>query len=148
MRNDLVEYAPAPPSRSGPHGAGDSPNKTVPLDQAQRLLDLGLPLQAQRVLQGAAQGAPGAERALWDGLARLASGVTQARRGNAAGAIALIRRGLEALPAEDATVLGIDARGLRKWGRLSIMGLSAFDGTASLAPLRLRAAADANVEGD
>lgn len=140
MGPNLVRYEPEPRNRFPAGQVGPAAAGTAELSEAQRLLDLGLPLEAQGVLQRAARSGAEAERALWEGLAKLASGVTQARRGNAAGAIALIRRGREELPEAEATPHGIDAPGLRAWSRRSIMALSASGGTASLAPLRLSTA--------
>jgi hypothetical protein len=60
---------------------------------AQRLLDSGRPFQAHEVLEATWKSAPGAERDLWQGLAQVAVGLTHAQRGNARGAVALLRRG-------------------------------------------------------
>jgi hypothetical protein len=84
-----------------PRGAdGEPPAPDVPalapaaaLDAAQRLLDAGRPFHAHEVLEASWKAAPAAERDLWQGLAQLAVGLTHARRGNAAGAAALLRRG-------------------------------------------------------
>jgi hypothetical protein len=65
------------------------------LDTAQQLLDAGRPFHAHEVLEASWKAAPEAERDLWQGLAQLAVGLTHARRGNAAGAAALLRRGAE-----------------------------------------------------
>lgn len=62
---------------------------------AQRLLDDGRPFHAHEVLETAWKAAPAAERDLWQGLAQLAVGLTHARRGNATGAVTLLRRGSE-----------------------------------------------------
>jgi hypothetical protein len=64
---------------------------------AQQLLDAGRPFHAHEVLEDSWKAAPGSERALWRGLAQLAVGVTHARRGNARGAVALLRRGAGAV---------------------------------------------------
>jgi len=63
------------------------------LEQAQRLLDAGRPFHAHEVLEAAWRTAPAGERDFWQGLAQLAVGLTHARRGNARGAAALLRRG-------------------------------------------------------
>jgi hypothetical protein len=60
---------------------------------AQRLLDEGRPFHAHEVLEASWKAAPAAERDFWQGLAQLAVGLTHARRGNAAGAATLLRRG-------------------------------------------------------
>jgi hypothetical protein len=60
---------------------------------AQQLLDEGRPFHAHEVLEASWKTAPPAERDLWQGLAQIAVGLTHARRGNAHGAAALLRRG-------------------------------------------------------
>jgi hypothetical protein len=90
-----------------PRGAdGEAPAPDAPalppdaaLDAAQRLLDAGRPFHAHEVLEAAWKAAPAAERDLWQGLAQLAVGLTHARRGNAAGAAALLRRGASRISA-------------------------------------------------
>lgn len=65
------------------------------LAEADRLLAADRPFAAHEVLEGVWKGAPPAERALWQGLAQLAVGLTHAQRGNAEGAARLLRRGAE-----------------------------------------------------
>ena len=65
------------------------------LGLAQRLLDEGRPFHAHEVLEASWKAAPPAERDLWQGLAQIAVGLTHARRGNAQGAAALLRRGAD-----------------------------------------------------
>jgi hypothetical protein len=82
---------------------GDAGEPTLPdgvvlapadaLDTAQQMLDAGRPFHAHEVLEASWKAAPPAERDLWQGLAQLAVGLTHARRGNASGAAALLRRG-------------------------------------------------------
>jgi len=67
------------------------------LARSQRLLDAGQPFQAHEVLEAAWKAAPAPDRDLWQGLAQLAVGLTHARRGNARGAAALLRRGAKRL---------------------------------------------------
>lgn len=84
-----------------PHGAAGEeripddlslpPGQSLAL--AQRLLDTGRPFHAHEVLEASWKSAPLPERDLWQGLAQLAVGLTHAGRGNAAGAVALLRRG-------------------------------------------------------
>jgi hypothetical protein len=62
------------------------------LAEAQRLLDADRPFHAHEVLEAAWKAAPEAERALWQGLAQLAVGLTHVRRGNGRGAHTLLRR--------------------------------------------------------
>jgi len=115
------------------------------LAAAQRLLDAGRPFHAHEVLEAAWKAAPGGERDLWQGLAQLAVGVTHALRGNAAGAVTLLRRGTHRIsPYEAAAPHGIDVAGLAA----TATGLAdriSRDPRAELTPdqvrLRLRAAA-------
>jgi hypothetical protein len=58
-----------------------------------RLLAEGQPFHAHEVFEAAWKSIPGPERELWRGLAQIAVGLTHARRGNAAGAMTLLRRG-------------------------------------------------------
>jgi hypothetical protein len=58
-----------------------------------RLLAEGRPFHAHEVFEAAWKSTSGPERELWRGLAQIAVGLTHARRGNAAGAAALLRRG-------------------------------------------------------
>jgi uncharacterized protein len=60
---------------------------------ADRLLREGRPFHAHEVLEAAWKSGPAEERDLWQGLAQIAVGLTHARRGNARGAVALLRRG-------------------------------------------------------
>jgi uncharacterized protein len=70
-----------------------TPEETVV--QAQRQLDAGRPFHAHEVLEAAWKSAEPDERELWRGLAQLAVGLTHLQRGNARGAVALLRRGVE-----------------------------------------------------
>ena len=75
------------------------PDLAVPPDEslaeAQRLLDAGRAFHAHEVLEGTWKAAPEGERELWRGLAQLAVGLTHVRRGNAVGAVQLLRRAAE-----------------------------------------------------
>jgi uncharacterized protein len=62
---------------------------------ADELLRAGRPFHAHEVLEASWKSGPPAERDLWQGLAQAAVGLTHARRGNARGAVALLRRGAE-----------------------------------------------------
>jgi len=62
-------------------------------DLGGRLLAEGRPFHAHAVFEAAWKSVPGQERELWRGLAQVAVGLTHARRGNAGGAVALLRRG-------------------------------------------------------
>ncbi len=62
---------------------------------ADQLLREGRPFHAHEVLEAAWKSAPPCERDLWQGLAQITVGLTHARRGNARGAVALLRRGAQ-----------------------------------------------------
>jgi hypothetical protein len=62
------------------------------LDLADDMLAGGRPFHAHEVLEASWKAAPPAERDFWQGLAQLAVGLTHARRGNARGAVTLLRR--------------------------------------------------------
>ena len=87
------------------------------LAEAQRLLDADRPFHAHEVLEAAWKAAPEAERELWKGLAQLAVGCTHVRRGNAAGAQALLRRAADRIVAYDRAPYAIDAPGLARQAR-------------------------------
>jgi hypothetical protein len=69
------------------------PAETVRL--ADELLRAGRPFHAHEVLEAAWKTGPAAERDLWQGLAQIAVGLTHAHRGNARGAVTLLRRGAQ-----------------------------------------------------
>src|ERR1700761_1809719 len=60
---------------------------------AQQMIDEGRPFHAHEVLEASWKAAPAEERDFWQGRAQLAVGLTHARRGNARGAVTLLRRG-------------------------------------------------------
>ncbi len=62
---------------------------------ADQLLRDGRPFHAHEVLEAAWKSAGPDERDLWQGLAQIAVGLTHARRGNASGAVTLLRRGAQ-----------------------------------------------------
>jgi hypothetical protein len=62
---------------------------------ADQLLRDGRPFHAHEVLEASWKSAPPAERDLWQGLAQVAVGLTHAHRGNARGAVTLLRRGAD-----------------------------------------------------
>jgi len=62
---------------------------------ADQLLRDGRPFHAHEVLEAAWKSAGPGERDLWQGLAQIAVGLTHARRGNARGAVTLLRRGAQ-----------------------------------------------------
>lgn len=102
-----------------PEGVVRSPGETV--EQAQRLLDAGMPFHAHEVFEDAWKSGPGAEAPLWRALAQLAVGLTHSARGNTVGGARLLRRGADALAlagldgAGDA--YGMDAPGLVRWAK-------------------------------
>ena len=69
---------------------------------ADRLLRDGRPFHAHEVLEAAWKTGPPDDRDLWQGLAQIAVGLTHARRGNARGAVALLRRGTQRIRARTA----------------------------------------------
>jgi predicted metal-dependent hydrolase len=81
--------------------------------EARDFLDRGLPFHAHEVLEMRWRCCPGEERALWQGLAQAAAGVTHAARGNPVGAERLIARGQARIaeyagPRDDATAALIE----------------------------------------
>ena len=76
------------------------------------LLAQGRPFHAHEVFEAAWKSASGPDRELWRGLAQIAVGLTHARRGNAPGAVALLRRGAQRVAGYpgDARPYGVDAR--------------------------------------
>jgi len=62
---------------------------------ADQLLRAGRPFHAHEVLEASWKSGPPRERDLWQGLAQVAVGLTHAHRGNARGAVALLRRGAQ-----------------------------------------------------
>ena len=81
---------------------------------ADRLLRDGRPFHAHEVLEAAWKTGPPGERDLWQGLAQIAVGLTHARRGNARGAVTLLRRGTERVRAHQGCPdpYGMDIRAL------------------------------------
>ena len=71
---------------------------------ADRLLRDGRPFHAHEVLEAAWKSGPSGERDLWQGLAQIAVGLTHARRGNARGAVSLLRRGAARVRGSEARV--------------------------------------------
>ncbi len=106
-----------------PEGVVRTPAETV--EEAQRLLDAGMPFHAHEVFEDAWKSGPQAAAALWRALAQLAVGLTHAARGNAVGGARLLRRGADALAGVDPAdpvygtdpAYGIDVPGLIRWAR-------------------------------
>jgi hypothetical protein len=78
-------------------------------DLGGRLLAEGRPFHAHEVFEAAWKSVPGPERELWRGLAQVAVGLTHAKRGNASGAVALLRRGAGHVAAFAGTSREVDA---------------------------------------
>ncbi len=102
------------------------------LAKAQRLLDDDLPFPAHDVLEAAWKASEGERRALWQGLAQLAVGLTHAQRGNAAGAESLLVRGAERIgPFAASAPHDVDVTGLVCWAT-ALAGRIRSDGAAAL----------------
>ena len=89
------------------------------------------------MLEGAWKAAPADEQALWKGLAQLAVGLTHEQRGNARGAVALLRRGA-ATVADGAAVAGrhgVDVPALTAWGEARAATIEAGGAPGPAAPL-------------
>jgi uncharacterized protein len=88
---------PLPRDASGEPPLPDEPALApdAALDLAQQLIDSGRAFRAHEVLEASWKAAPAAERELWKGLAQVAVGLTHAQRGNARGAVTLLRRGAQ-----------------------------------------------------
>lgn len=107
---------------------------------AQQLLDADRPFTAHEVLEAAWKAAPAPERELWRGLAQIAVGITHARRGNAVGAAALLRRGGERIAGYAGSAPhGVDAEALARQAA-ALADLIAGQGLDGLGAARLRVA--------
>jgi len=110
----------------------------VALDLAQQLVDAGRPFRAHEVLEASWKAAPAAERLLWQGLAQVAVGLTHAQRGNARGAVALLRRGGRRVAGyADAPPHGIQAAQVASFAA-DLADRIDRDGLATIAPAALR----------
>ncbi|MGD0607390.1 MAG: DUF309 domain-containing protein [Streptosporangiaceae bacterium] len=79
--------------------------------RADQLLRAGRPFHAHEVLEAAWKSGPPGERDLWQGLAQVAVGLTHAHRGNARGAVTLLRRGADRVRAYCDRMAPPDGRG-------------------------------------
>lgn len=96
-----------------PEGLSLPPAEALAL--AQHLLDSGRPFGAHEVLEASWKQAPQPEQELWRGLAQVAVGLTHVQRGNARGAVALLRRGADRVGGyAGAPPHGIDAAGIAR----------------------------------
>ncbi|GGO88196.1 DUF309 domain-containing protein [Wenjunlia tyrosinilytica] len=122
-----------------PEGVVRTPGEA--LEEAQRLLDTGMPFHAHEVLEDAWKSAPESERALWRGLAQLAVGLTHAWRGNTSGATSLLRRAAEGIaPYGESPPYGLDIEGLSRWahGLAAALEAAPEHDEARLSPPSLR----------
>jgi uncharacterized protein len=104
----------APGVERQPEGIPRTPAQSIA--EAQRLLDEGKPFHAHEVLEDAWKSADEPERQLWRGMAQLAVGLTHAARGNASGAVSLLRRGAGNIePYRERRPYGLDVAGLVEW---------------------------------
>jgi hypothetical protein len=76
--------------------------------RADELLLAGRPFHAHEALEDAWKQRPAAERDFWQGLAQIAVGLTHAHRGNARGAVSLLRRGTERAGSYRGDTYGVD----------------------------------------
>jgi uncharacterized protein len=83
------------------------------------LLRAGRPFHAHEVFEASWKSGAVSERELWQGLAQIAVGLTHAHRGNARGAVTLLRRGTSRLRAyrepggaDAGTAYGMDLAGV------------------------------------
>ena len=96
------------------------------LAAAQTLLDEGRAFRAHEVLEAIWKSDDTPTRELWRGLAQLAVGLTHAQRGNARGAVSLLRRARATLASYDGTrPHGVDVDGLRQWAERAATGVEA-----------------------
>jgi uncharacterized protein len=141
-RNSRPRDALGRPLSRGAAGEPDLPEDVVrpaaeALALAQQLVDDGRPFQAHEVLESSWRAAPPDERELWRGLAQIAVGLTHAQRGNARGAVALLRRGGRGVGGFTGSAHGVEAAGVAG----AAVGLAARierDGLAGLGPADLR----------
>jgi uncharacterized protein len=88
------------------------------------LLRAGRPFHAHEVFEASWKSGPPAERELWQGLAQLAVGLTHAHRGNARGAVTLLRRGAARVRAyRGADAGGAGAGGAGAGGARAVYGM-------------------------
>ena len=114
---------------------------TLPGGEAARLADeflrSGHPFHAHEALEAAWKSGPPAERDLWQGLAQIAVGLTHAYRGNARGAVTLLRRGAERASGYQGSSYSIDVPGFTD-AAAGLAGRIERDGLSSLSTADLR----------
>jgi len=132
---------PLPRDAPGQAPLPDEPALTpqAALDLAQQLIDSGRAFRAHEVLEASWKAAPPAERDLWQGLAQVAVGLTHAQRGNARGAVALLRRGGRRVAgyADGPPPYGVEAARVASFAA-ELADLIERDGLAAAAPAGLR----------
>jgi hypothetical protein len=134
------------PRRSAADGAARVPDDLVvtPAEAAVlggSLLAEGRPFHAHEVFEATWKSAPDEDREFWRGLAQIAVGLTHARRGNARGAVTLLRRGAAGVrgyagdpPGIDPGFVAASADGIAN--RIERDGLAAVPAASLLFPLR------------
>ena len=137
---------PLPRTRSAAGGAERVPDDLVvtPAEAAVlggSLLAEGRPFHAHEVFEAAWKSAPDEDREFWRGLAQIAVGLTHARRGNARGAVTLLRRGAAGVRGYAGDPPGIDpgfvaASADDIANRIERDGLAAVPAASLLFPLR------------
>nr|WP_090341059.1 DUF309 domain-containing protein [Mycolicibacterium malmesburyense] len=105
------------------------------LTYAQELLDEGMAFHAHEVFEAAWKNRPQDERSLWQSLAQLAVGITHVQRGNAKGALGVLRRARAGLADYGSVTHGADVSGLVVCAETLIADLEA---EVTIAPERLR----------
>ena len=142
-RDELGPAAAARRFRRAGHARGGRCRPTSRWPRRNGCSTRGRAFHAHEVLEGTWKAAPEAERELWRGLAQLAVGITHVRRGNPAGAVALLGRAADRIEPYGADPpYGIDIAGLVAWARtlaarVESAGLDSLEGS-DLNP-RLRA---------
>lgn len=102
------------------------PDQTLVLAQA--LLDDGRAFRAHEVLEALWKADGSTTKEVWRGLAQLAVGITHAQRGNAVGAIALLRRAADTLQpysGEQPHAIAVDT--VRRWAQQTAAAIEAAD---------------------
>lgn len=113
------------------------PNEAIV--RAQELLDAGMPFHAHEILEGTWKDSPEQERALWQGLAQLAVGLTHLLRGNTVGARSLLTRGHDRIrDYEVDPPYGLDVEGMLTWSEHILENDHRGDGQDRVLPLQLR----------
>ena len=133
---------PLPRSAAGANDVPDIPDdlRVTPAEAADlggRLLAEGRPFHAHEVFEAAWKSTPAPDRELWRGLAQIAVGLTHARRGNARGAAALLRRGAGHVRDHAANDAGVDAASVAAQAEVVAARIEQ-DGLAAVAESDLR----------